>query len=416
MVTSKRIKKHRKRRTLKRVLHVGGNTKIKLFDLDLHPSVIEDVKSVLNTIYPDKFDLTVWSLAEYKHQYGRDQMKINHINANTWKNIDMKMIEDFQNEYDSELKQYDGFIVTHSPVFAMIYEKYNKPIIVVNSCRFNQPFCWNKDNNMLTLFTDALKRMQNNKQLVIISNNKADQSYLKRTAEINSEYIPSLCMYTNAKYNPIKNNFVFFENQYTKNNINKFKLLNSSNLIVNRPKDYTFKDLFEYKGIIHLPYDISSMGLFEQYFAGVALFFPEKDFYKKCIQDNIAQFIVRYDTWTDLRGDISIPSSDEIDMWLKDADYYNFKYINYYTSFQDCIDKIKSFTDENKNKRLKHIENVKKESLDKWRQIINNIFKIYQKQNFPANNKKYINIFFAIFTKSYYIESNKLVSSKQSLA
>jgi hypothetical protein len=59
MRSTKRDKKDRKRHTLKRVRHVGGNTKIKLFDLDLHPSVIEDVKSVLNTIYPNKFDLTI---------------------------------------------------------------------------------------------------------------------------------------------------------------------------------------------------------------------------------------------------------------------------------------------------------------------------------------------------------------------
>jgi hypothetical protein len=198
MRTTKRFKKHRKKRTLKRILHLGGNITIKLFDLDLHPSVIEDVKSVLNTIYRNKFDLTIWSISGYDNQYGRSAKEIKHINDKTWKNINMDMIQQFQNEYDSELKKYDGFVVTHSPVFAMIYEKYNKPIIVVNSCRFNQPFCWNKDNTMLNLFTDALKRMQNNKQLVIISNNRADQSYLKRTADINSEYIPSLCMYTNA--------------------------------------------------------------------------------------------------------------------------------------------------------------------------------------------------------------------------
>ncbi len=53
------------------------------------------------------------------------------------------MIDAFVKEYDDLLKSFDGFIVTHTPVLALLYEKYNKPVIIVNSCRYEQPFCWN---------------------------------------------------------------------------------------------------------------------------------------------------------------------------------------------------------------------------------------------------------------------------------
>mgnify|MGYP003351664753 CR=1 FL=1 len=43
------------------------------------------------------------------------------------------------------LEQFDGFIVTHSPVFCLLFEKFCKPIILINSCRYEQPFSWTND-------------------------------------------------------------------------------------------------------------------------------------------------------------------------------------------------------------------------------------------------------------------------------
>jgi hypothetical protein len=124
-----------------------------------------------------------------------------------------------------------------------------------------------------------------------------------------------------------------------------------------------------------LPYDISSMSLFEQYFAGVPVFFPTKEFYKECIKNKIAQFIVRYDMLDDILGDRTVISEQEIDKWLVNADYYNFKYVNYYTSFDDCINKLRSFSDTEKDARLAHIQTVKDDVVSKWKDIFDKIFK-----------------------------------------
>jgi len=48
----------------------------------------------------------------------------------------------------AELMDYDGFIVTHSPVFVRFFEHFKKPVILVNSCRYDQPFCWNADEKV----------------------------------------------------------------------------------------------------------------------------------------------------------------------------------------------------------------------------------------------------------------------------
>jgi hypothetical protein len=49
----------------------------------------------------------------------------------------------------AELKKYDGFIVTHSPVFVRFFESLGKPVILINSCRYDTPFCWNGDNKVV---------------------------------------------------------------------------------------------------------------------------------------------------------------------------------------------------------------------------------------------------------------------------
>jgi hypothetical protein len=198
--------------------------------------------------------------------------------------------------------------------------------------------------------------MQASGQLTIVSNNIPDQNYLKERAGLDSMYIPSLCLYTGAKYNPTRDEFTLFENKV-------FDKFPHSPLLKNRPDNFSFKNLFEYKGIVHMPYDISSMSLFEQYFAGVPLFFPTKEFYKECVKNDTVEFIVRYDL------NHAKLSDEEVEKWLKDADYYKLTHIKYYSSFQDCIDKLKSFVDHDKSARLEHIEKLKNESIDKWKKI-----------------------------------------------
>ena len=272
----------------------------------------------------------------------------------------MEMIETFHREYDKILSNYDAFVVTHTPVFAMIFEKYGKPIIVVNSCRYDQPFCWNKNTEMKEKFHESLRRMEARHQLVLVSNNLADRVYLKEHTGLDSTHIPSLCLYTKATYNPELPQFVIFDGGVK----NQLKSIPNSDLLVERPGNFKYTDLFKYRGIVHMPYDISSMSLFEQYFAKMPLFFPTKEFLKSLIKGGQVTFKVRYDKWGEVLSD------DEIEKWLINADYYNFKYIQYYSSFDNCVKMVNEFNDTDRVAREAHIESVKKDTLDKWKSIL----------------------------------------------
>ena len=338
----------------------------KIFNLDLHQSVIEDVKNIASRLYGSKIEITNWSISAHNHYFNKPTAEVKYISQDTWRSFDMEMIENFQQEYDEFLKGFDAFIVTFSPVFAMLFEKYGKPIIIVNACRYDQPFCWNNNTAMLKLFHMSLKRMEQSKQMIMISNNLAEQAYLKRGADIDSIYIPSLCLYTNAQYsNPSNDEYIIFENKI----LDEIRRQPNSEKLVRRPENYKFQDLTEYKGIVHMPYDVSSMSLFEQYFAGIPLFFPEKEFYKKCVREGRVQFIALYNAWE------RAPTNEELDSWLSNADYYNFKHIQYYTSFEDCVEKVNSFVDTGKEERLMHIEQVKQNAMGDWKKIFDSLLK-----------------------------------------
>jgi hypothetical protein len=65
------------------------------------------------------------------------------------------------------LSKYDGFIVTHTPVFARLFERFEKPVILVNSCRYDQPFMYNGSTSFksptcfLSLFVIAHPEREN---------------------------------------------------------------------------------------------------------------------------------------------------------------------------------------------------------------------------------------------------------------
>jgi len=331
---------------------------VKLFNLDLHVSVIEDIKYIFKAFYGDNVEITNWSISGHNWIFNKDTPEVHGINKESWININENVIEIFHTAYDDYLSEFDGFIVTHTPVFSMLFEKYKKPILCINSCRFDQPFCVIK-NPMEQVFLTVLERMVQSKQLTIISNNKADSMYLYKATKIISHVIPSLCLYTEASHNPLNIGFVIYGDK---------RIFPEHPLLIEKPAKYSWKDLHSYQGIIHVPYEMSTMSIFEQFMAGVPLFFPTKEFYKTCILNDTMTFISIYSNNT-----LEFKET-EINTWLNQADFYTLPYINYYDSFEDLIEKLENFKDTEYERRLEWINNHKSSILGMWSQILEKVF------------------------------------------
>jgi hypothetical protein len=336
---------------------------MRFFNLDLHQSVIEDVRDIFNRLYGNKVEITHWSISAHNWVFGKPERDVKHITQETWTDFTKERIRLFQETYHEELSTYDGFIVTHTPVFALLYEKYKKPVIIVNSCRYDQPFCWSEDTEMTKELDRCLLHLLNAKLLYMVSNNTADQSYLQRKAGIDSTHIPSLCLYVNAVYQPKKKEFVIYSG-------NRSHIFPSHPLLAQKPAPgYTWKQLYEYRGLVHTPYDMSTMSIFEQYWAGVPQFFPTRRFYKELVAEGKMEFISIYDAWADPY------TEEEMDAWLDHADWLTLPGLYYYDSFDDLLQKIETFDDVHSAMRWQYITQSKERILGQWKTLLAPIVK-----------------------------------------
>ena len=343
-----------------------NSRKKKLFNLDLHISVIKDVESILNIIFPDKFEITNWSLSGHNFVFGNKKANVDIVNEETWESIDADMIEAFYQRYKTELAHYDGFIVTHTPVFCLLFEKFNKPILCINSCRYDNPFNRTNNKEMFHYLNQSLRRMVLEKRmLTIISNNIGDRDYLKLGTGLDSIYLPSLCLYTKATYNPHPDP----KKRLGVINYSKFVHAMFLKSILDMPAKYDWADLYKYDAIVHFPYESSTMSLFEQFSAGVPILLPTPQFFLKTFKLTNHDFY-----WLPHTVPDSLRETIHDSWWLRRSDFYNEMkdQITFFNSMEELfiIVNFKRF----KIPDVLFLENRKQQILKKWKKIIQHIF------------------------------------------
>jgi hypothetical protein len=233
--------------------------------MDLHISVIGDFKSLGLDV-----EVTDWCMSGHARIMKRKMESPKHINPSTWTDLNPQMIQEFQKAYDSFLETFDGFIVGYPNVFAMVFEKYNKPIILINACRYDMPFCFKRETKHIGAYHECLYRLLNKGLLYTVSNNRVDQLYMGKGCGIKPEYVvPSLCLYTNMKYTPTKPTFLLYSGALT------------HPLVSQKPVNFEWKDICEFRGVIHFPYEAGlTMSMFEHFTAGMPMFLPSKAYWK----------------------------------------------------------------------------------------------------------------------------------------
>ena len=322
--------------------------------MSVHVSVIADVK----TAYPD-IEIVDWCMSggAWIMKRTTDVPKI--INHKTWKQITPEMITAFQAEYDGFLRQFDMFIVAHPSVFAMVFEKYNKPILMINTTRYDLPFCNSRDLTNLELYRACLRRLSTQGRLHIVSNNRADQYYLLKGCGLDSRVLPSLGLYTNVRYAPTKSQFMLYHGT-----------MPDHPLVVKRPQNHEWSDIVSYKGIISIPYEVSLMSLFEYYTAGMPMFLPSREFWKAYARhDNLYSLFWYWDT----RLPDDLAEFKDLSLWIDKSDLYstlqspNTHYFHSYEHLSELLTTFEYIDD--RAFRQSHIETVKQE----WRRIFQTI-------------------------------------------
>lgn len=320
------------------------------------------------------------SLSNHTWVFNRTKDSVPMLDNGRWQYISPKQYsEEFFENYNQELKEYDAFIVTYPPPFSLLYKKFDKPIIINNPIRYEWPFSFN--SNHWLEFNDFLREGIDNKKIILVANNLYDKHYMEGFIGRPVEFIPSICDYYNSYYNPSSDDFIY----YYKGNLNE---LNHPNI---KHKDKIFKthkheDLLKFKGIIHIPYQISYMSIFEQYTANVPLFVPSKDFlfelYKKGYN------VLKEVTWN---GYFNKPSKsiipfnglydpndyqnlDSVYYWLQFSDFYDEEWMPYITKFDsfEHLEELVNTIDTNEISAKMKDFNVErnKKIYDKWNKLI----------------------------------------------
>jgi hypothetical protein len=170
---------------------------MKFFNIDMHISVIEDIKHIFKEL---GHSVDSCNLSGHNWVFSRSPGTNDVINVNNWRTLNEDVCQKFYDRYKEELSSYDGFICAYPPAFSLLFRRFEKPIIVIAATRYDYPMIDNKE-----YLNSLLNEMYKTGQLIPVSNNKYDKMYCEKYLNFEWTHIPSLCEYTNSKYNCIKN-------------------------------------------------------------------------------------------------------------------------------------------------------------------------------------------------------------------
>ena len=307
-------------------------------------SVIADIKNIFENL---GHVVDQWSLSSHRWLFNLEECKSPVINSSNWKSLDESMCERFYEEHKEDLDKYDAFISIYPPCFLKLFEKFNKPIIVVCATRYDYPLI--NDNERLKWLEDSLN---NNTNLILVTNNEFDKNYCELFLKKEWEWIPSLCDYTNAKYKPTQDKSVVFS---------KFQLNLGPDMVhQSHLGKYSWDNLYSFEGIVHFPYNVSTMSIFEQHQAGVPLRIPSLDLALELISKRVPLFS---EIVFPSKNPSKSPQSFLNKEWLSYSDFYNgtIKCTHF-----DSLDSIKPNGSYSNNSNKEFI-------YDKWNSILGKI-------------------------------------------
>jgi hypothetical protein len=311
-----------------------------LFALDLHTSVTRDISSSLEK---SGFQLRRWSICSSSYLYREPNLKLKFINSKNWKELNPLVIKSFKEHYKYFLKQVDSFVVSYSFSLLRIFEGYEKPILAINATRYESPYTLDKTefNNLNKLISDLDK----SKLLTVVSNNLGDKDYLEYFTGVKSQYLPSLCNYipqmrgTNGKWVVISRNIDLAKHvaSFGQNMHSQYDLY---------PNGFSHTEFANNKGVVYIPYNISTMRLFELATAGFPIRIPTDRLLMEWIHlqgvlDELSWVqVLRSSCPTWLRDTPADPEwRNFYEWWLLRADWHNSKYFPN-VKFFDHLDEL----------------------------------------------------------------------------
>lgn len=329
---------------------------MKFFNIDLHISVVADLQQIFRNL-GHQFD--DWCMSGHNWVLGKPKIKLPLLDG--WERlIEKELWNDFADAYP-ELDTYDAFVCTYPPVFAMLYQNFNKPIIIHIPIRYEHPFTCNRKN--WEIWNDWLRTNIDKGKVIVACNSKFEQLYFESYVNRKAHYIPNLCEYTEMEYKPEAQPMVYGHNSYgmsfeNKRDVGVFK----------------WKDLAKRRSLIHFPYQTSTMSIFEQYTANIPLVFPSIK-YAKDHPEMLHQVM-----WSTIHNRPADTPENEINIeknwmdYLHLADWMDWPHIQHFDSIPECMQIVGNMDEEKISNQMRSENIVRKEYVyNKWKEIIEDL-------------------------------------------
>lgn len=282
---------------------------------------------------------------------------------NSLETISRQFYDFYRNQVEMNL--VDAFVCFHPSAMCELYMPFNRTLIIIASTRYELA---RYERNQWLKWNENLIRISQDPKNIVAANNLYDAKYIRYFTGINVTVLPSSCNYTNSFYNPKRREFLLASIHNQRFDLLFQHLLSKSlNRATNKQiqihpirhlyPNYQYSDLANHPAIIHVPYQVSIMSLFEQYRMNIPLFFPSLDLLtewhceygvvnEKTWDQTLTGVIPGASTIQGVLPNIPNPNNDRdrvsIRYWLNFSDFYQWPHVIYYDSTDDLIQKLDS--------------------------------------------------------------------------
>lgn len=332
---------------------------MRFWSIDMHISIQHDVADVFS-----KLGHTVDKLCLSNHTWvnGESPGSNTVINQGNFWGITQEVCDKFYDAYKDQLKSYDGFLVSYPPLFALLFEKFNKPVICVACTRYDFPTKnhpdWNKWLN------DGLMRGIEQGRIIPVANNKFDQKYCETYCGGTWRHIPGCCDYMTTKWSG-RSDAPWRRWARPSLDGNWPRWLTRNGRIdqrFNNNEKYDRNSAAHAGGVIHIPYNVSIMSAFEHCAMGIPMIVPSTRLLKEWRSQGLP-----------ILSEIRFSGDDIVtpDEWLELSDWY----AHFPTRIFDNENEFNSLlnTSWSKEQLAKDYQTIRSKAFSEWQDVLNKV-------------------------------------------
>lgn len=298
-----------------------------------------------------------------------------------------------------EEKHYDGVLTSHSLVTCFRLKELGLPMIHVNSTRFGND--WIQDPTKHKVLVDAVQELFTKGRLHVVHNNQGDSLYFSQyfpsVSPSQQIWIPSLCesLMRLREKSPTKPKILiwdtrqvllqqegspFMKEMYAKLKQAHGDKIDSQAILMAESNSYLPEGYLDsYSAVIHIPYNISTMSMFQQVRANIPIWVPSKSLLAKLLADSKEPnemswtvFAPGSESTASLLDHVRTP--EVIEKWLDCADFYNSEVLPLvfqFNSIEELVEKVLSTNyDEAIQKSEASQQQVRENVTFAWEQVL----------------------------------------------